>query len=251
MTVPRPAAPPFAPAAIRRAWTLLAMRPLTLLAAQALVAAILAASGVAEPWWSSAAWWPVSGVLANVVGAALLIGAVRAERLPLRALLAPAPWRRGDAVTAGLAGALLVALATLVPVWHGTLVWGDPSVGTAVLAGSLPAWAAWGSLLLFPVTTALVDVPLYAGYVRPRLAATRLGPVGAVLVVGAVLGVQAVALPFLPARTFVAWRAPMLVPYGLAVLALVTWRPRLLPAALAVAFGLALAAVVPTWLAST
>ncbi|MDF1523181.1 MAG: hypothetical protein P1P87_10225 [Trueperaceae bacterium] len=251
MTVPRPAAPPFVPAAIRRAWALLALRPLTLLAAQALVAALLAASGATEAWWSSAAWWPVSGVLANVIGGALLMAAARAERLPLRALVAPAPWRRGDVLVAAVAGALLVALATLVPVWHGTRIWGDPSVGTAVLAGPLPAWAAWGSLLLFPVTTALVDVLLYAGYVRPRLAATRLGPVGAVLVVGAVLGVQVAALPFLPARTFVAWRLPMLVPYGLALLALISWRPRLLPAALAVAFGLALAAVVPTWLAST
>jgi len=245
------AARPFGPRALRRAWALLALRPLALLAAQALVAAVLAAAGAGEPWWESAAWWPVAGVLANVACGVALIAAARADGAPLGHLVAPGRWRRGDTLVAAPAAAALAALALAAPPWIAARVYADPTAGTAVLSASLPAWAAWGALLLFPVTTALVEWPTLGGYVRPRLAATRLGPAGAALLVGAVAGAQLAALPFLPARTFVAWRATMLVPFGLAALALLSWRPRLLPAVLLVGLGLSLAAVVPLWLAST
>ena len=88
-------------------------------------------------------------------------------------------------------------------------------------------------------------LPTYA-YAQARIRGGTL----ATLVVGAALGVQHVALPFLPAWTFVEWRALMWVPYGLVMVGLLARRLHWLPW-LAVAHGLVhAAAAVLVWRAS-
>jgi hypothetical protein len=127
---------------------------------------------------------------------------------------------------------LVAAAALAVPWLWGQVVWGDVGVGLAVLTSPLPTWAALVALLAYPLSMAAVDLPTYA-YARARVGGGAL----ATLALGAALGLQHVALPFLPAWTFVEWRALMWVPYGLVVVGLLGRRPRWLPW-LAVAHGL-------------
>ena len=233
-------------AARRWAWWLVAARPATFVAAQAAIAGLLALGGTAEPWWASAAWWPVAAIVANLAGFALLRARATAEGLPLRRVVAGDGLRRRD--VAGFAAALpLVAVAALgVPWAWGVAVWGDPGVGLGVLASQLPAWVATLALLAYPLSMAVVDLPTYA-YARARVRGGAL----ATIAIGAALGLQHTALPFLPAWTFVEWRALMWVPYGLTVVGLLAWRPRWLPW-LALTHGLVHAvAAVLVWLAST
>jgi hypothetical protein len=224
--------PPEVPHAARAAWAwgLLVSRTLLFLAAQAVIVAGLAAAGTREPLWSSAAWWPISATIANLVGLALLGWRLRVEGVRWRDLLLPGPgsWRRDGLVALGLLPLIGVAGA-LPSIWIGTALWGNPAVGQALLVGPLPTWAAAVALLLFPITTAAVELPTYAGYVLPRLRSTGLPVVAAVTVVGLVLGVQHGALPFLPASQFFVWRTTMFVPFALVLIAAVAWRPRLLP----------------------
>ena len=230
----------------RWAWWLIAARPVAFVAAQAAIAGLLALGGTAEPWWASAAWWPVAAIVANVAGFALLRSRAAAERLPLRRLVMGDGLQRRD--VAGFAAALpLVAVAALVVPWAwGVAVWGDPSVGLAVLAGKLPVWVAAVVLVAYPLSMAVVDLPTYA-YARARVRGGAL----ATIAIGAALGVQHAALPFLPAWTFVEWRTLMWVPYGLTLVGLLAWRPRWLPW-LALAHGLVHAvAAALVWLAST
>jgi hypothetical protein len=219
-----------APTRTRWAWGLLASRTLAFIVAQAIVVAGLAWSGVREPLWASAAWWPVAATLANVVGLALLGWRMRVEGVRWTDLLWPVPgsWRRDGLVALALLP--LVALAGALPaVLLGNALWGDPAVGQNLLVGPLPAWAALVALLLFPATTAAVELPTYAGYVLPRLRAAGLAAGLAVLVVALVLGIQHGFLPFLPASEFFLWRTTMFVPFALVLIAAVAWRPRLLP----------------------
>ena len=230
----------------RWAWWLVAARPLAFVAAQAAIAGLLALGGTAEPWWASAAWWPIAAIVANLAGFALLRARATAERMPLRRLVWGDGLQRRDA--AGFAATLpLVGLAALLAPWAwGVAVWGDPGVGLAVLASQLPAWVATVVLVAYPASMAVVDLPTYA-YARSRVRGGAL----ATIAIGVALGVQQVALPFLPAWTFVEWRALMWVPYGLAVVGLLAWRPRWLPW-LAVTHGLVHAvAAALVWLAST
>ena len=236
----------------RWAWGLLASRTLAFVAAQSLIVALLAASGATEPWWSSAAWWPVAATLANVFGLALLAWRLRVERVGWRDLMVPAAisWRR-DGLTALALLPLLAVAAVLPPILIAQGLWSDPTVGQTLLLAPLPGWAAWTALLLFPVTTAAVELPTYGGYVLPRLRASGLPVFAAVAVVGLVLGFQHGALPFVPAAQFFAWRATAFVPFALALVGLLAWRPRLLPWFVGVHFLLDAAAGVQVWLASS
>lgn len=240
-------------AAVRRwAWGLLFLRTVTFLAAQAVVVLGLALAGAREPWWSSASWWPVTATLANLVGLALLDGRLRAEGLGWRDLLRSSGEGRGRDVLALLVTLPIIAVAAaLPPAWIGAALWGDQAVGQALLIGPLPLWAALVSLVAFPVTTAAVELPTYAGYVLPRLRASGIPVVAAVLIVGLVLGVQHGALPFLPAKDFFIWRTTMFIPFGLAIVGAIAWRPRLLPLFVGVHLLLDIAAGALVWFAST
>jgi hypothetical protein len=219
-------------AARRWAWTLVAARPASFLAAQAGIAGLLALGGAAEPWWAAAGWWPLAATLANVAGFVQLRARARAEGVPVRRLALGDGFARRDAAGFAAALPLLAAAALAVPWAWGHAVWGDPGVGFGVLASPLPAWAALLALLAYPLSMVAVDLPTYA-YARVRVGGGAL----AALAVGAALGLQHVALPFLPAWTFVEWRALMWVPYGVFVVGLLAWRPRWLPW-LAVVHGL-------------
>ena len=244
-----PARPPRA--TIRWAWGLLLGRTLLFVAAQGVVVAGLAVAGTREPWWSSAAWWPVSATIANLVGLALLGRRLRVEGVGWRGLLLPGPgsWRRDGLVALALLPLIAVAGA-LPPVWIGASLWGDPAVGQDLLIGPLPGWAALVALLLFPVSTAAVELPTYAGYVLPRLRSAGMPVVAAVAVVGLVLGAQHGALPFLPASQFFLWRTTMFVPFALVLIAALAWRPRLLPWFVAVHLLLDALAGLQVWLAA-
>jgi hypothetical protein len=233
------------------AWGLLLSRTVLFLVAQSLIAAALAAAGAREPWWSSAAWWPVSATFANLVGLGLLGWRLRVEGVRWSDLLLPvrATWRRDGLSTLALLP--VVGLAGALPsVALGTLLWGDPAVGQRLLVGPLPAWAALVALLLFPATTAAVELPTYAGYVLPRLRAAGLHVAAAVALVGLVLGVQHGALPFLPASQFFLWRTTMFVPFALVLIATLAWRPRLLPWFVAVHLLLDALAGIQVWQAA-
>ena len=234
-----------APPGRARAWPLVAARPIAFVGAQAGIAGLLAIGGAAEPWWASAAWWPFAAIVANLVGLALLRGRAAAEGVRLSELVVGDGFRMRDAAAFALALPLIAAAAVAAPWAWGVLVWGDVSVGLAVLASPLPTWAAWIALLLYPLSMAAVDLPTYA-YAQARIRGGTL----ATLVVGAALGVQHVALPFLPAWTFVEWRALMWVPYGVVMVGLLGRRLHWLPW-LAVAHGLVhAAAAVLVWRAS-
>jgi hypothetical protein len=233
------------------AWGLLVSRPLLFLVAQAAIVVGLAGAGAREPLWSSAAWWPISASIANLIGLALLGWRLRVEGVRWQDLLLPLPgsWRRDGLVALALLP--LIGIAGAVPsIWIGTALWGAPAVGQALLIGPLPTWAALVALLLFPVTTAAAELPTYAGYVLPRLRAAGLSVVAAVAVVGLVLGAQHGALPFLPASQFFLWRTTMFIPFALVLIGAVAWRPRLLPWFVAVHLVLDGLAGLQVWLAA-
>lgn len=234
------------------AWGLLISRTAAFLVAQAAIVAALAASGAPEPWWSSAAWWPVAATLANVFGLVLLAWRLRVERAGWRDLLAPTSgsWRR-DGLTALALLPPLASAGVLPQILIAGALWGDPTVGQTLLLAPLPGWAAWTALLLFPVTTAAVELPTYGGYVLPRLRAAGVPVVATVAVVGLVLGAQHGALPFVPAAQFFVWRTTAFAPLALASVGLLAWRPRLLPWLVGVHFLLDAVAGVQVWLASS
>lgn len=214
----------------RRAWTTLFARIVLFAACQALVALLQLVAGAAHPWDASVAWWPVSATVANLLTIALLARMTRAEGLPLSALWnrSALTWKRDVLWFLG-AFVVLGPIAMLPSSLLAIALWGDVNATTPIMFQALPAWVAWLTLVLFPLSIAFSELPAYAGYTLPRLQAVT-GRRGAmVLAVAAVLAAQHVALPLVFDWRFALWRALMYAPFALFIIWAIDRRPTLLP----------------------
>lgn len=209
---------------------MLVARTLLFLFFQAVVAGLYWLGRAPAAWEASAAWWPVTATLTNLAVIGLLVRLYRAEgrryreifRLNRQTLLSD---------LLALAGVLVIGLplAALPNTLLATWLWGDPQAPLALLLHPLPRWAALLSLLIFPLSIALAELPAYFAYAMPRLEAQTGSKVLAVGLSSLALAAQHGALPFLPDGRFLIWRLLMFVPFALVVGLALHWRPRLLP----------------------
>ncbi len=222
---------------------LLALRLVLFAGFQGLIALALLASGVDDPWRASAAWWPLAAVAANLVNLGVLSRALRREGSGLLELYRPArgTWKRDVLLALGVT---LVAapLAAGPNILLATALFGDPQIALDLFVQPLPMWAAIVAVVLFPITTAAAELPMYYGYLQPRLAAVvRAGWL--VLLLPAVFhALQHAALPLIFDPAFLLWRAVMFLPFAILLALALRWRPSLLPYLLVVHFLLDLQA---------
>jgi hypothetical protein len=213
----------------RRLASALGLRLAAFAAFQALVALLLAAGGSPHPWTESAAWWPLTATAANLVTLGLLAGWARAEGFALRSFYRPDRARlRRDLPVATLVTVLGAALAAGANIALATALWGAPQTALDLFVGQLPTWAVLLAVVLFPVTTAATELPLYYGYVQPRLAARGIAGWAVVTLPAAFHALQHATLPLLFDARFLTWRALMFAPFAL-LLAWAFRRPTLLP----------------------
>jgi hypothetical protein len=197
---------------------------------QALFALVFLVLGSPAPWLASVAWWPVAAVFANIVILILLQRLFHSEGGRLSSLY---KFQRGEVgkdllVVFGLlviAGPVALLPNIMVARW---LYGGSQEVG-AIFFQRLPLWAAFFSLVLFPVTNSLAELPDYMGYSMPRIAVLSQRSWLAVLLAGFFLAFQHVALPLYFDPRFMTWRLLMFIPFAVLTAALLYWRPRLLP----------------------
>jgi hypothetical protein len=213
-------------------WPLFMLICRTLLFAgiQALVAIVLLIGGSRTPWLASVAWWPIVPVYANVVTLLLLSRLFRAEGSQLTSLY---KIQRGEVGKDLLIifGLLVVAgpVALLPNILVARWLYGGSEVVGSIFFQRMPLSAAIFSLLLFPLTNALAELPTYMSYSMPRIAALSQRGWLAVLLAGFFLAFQHVALPLFFDWRFMTWRLLMFIPFALLTAALLYWRPRLLP----------------------
>ena len=151
--------------------------------AQSLFAAGYSFQGHPDPWGAAAPWFPVWGSLVDVGCLLLLAWRVRREGIRLRDLLTGFERRRvgRDLLEGG--GILLASLAV-----YGTLERQPPF-------GSLPLWAAFYSVFVWPILWAITEELTYLGYALPRLEALSGRAWLAVAIVGLGWAGQHIAQP--------------------------------------------------------
>jgi hypothetical protein len=110
----------------------------------------------------------------------------------------------------------------------GNWLFGDVAKTSAILFQPLPAWAVLLNLP-FPLTIALAELPIYYGYVMPRLEALSGRTWLAVGLAFLWHAEQHVALPLVFDWRFILWRFGMFLPFALLVALALRWRPRLMP----------------------
>lgn len=217
---------------------------------QALVAIGYASTGADAPWARSVAWWPYTATATSVLTLAALILLLRREGLRYRDLLhvEAGTWRRDAMLAAGLA-VLAVVFAIGPNLGLALLLFGDVQAPLGLFLQPLPRWAAAGALVIFPLTVAASELPVYAGYVQPRLEALTGRAVVAIGLAAGGLAIQHAALPLIFEWRFLLWRALMFVPFAVLFIVVLRWRPRLLPYLVVVHLLADLGAAVQVWTA--
>jgi hypothetical protein len=201
---------------------LMALRLISLLLAQGLLALGLWLAGEREPWWASGAWWPWSLTLANSVALGWWWRTRRPNPPPLRPAVDP-PEPQPTAALRQLPLLLLAAIAPPLLLAHA--LWPDPNVARWLLTGADPPLHAWVVLLLAPLSSALVELPLLRQLLHRGRGPTPLRVIALALAFSA----QHALHPFVPAMSFFLWRSLMSIPLWLFYAISLARRPRLLP----------------------
>jgi len=197
-------------------WGMLLLRSALALLLQSVVALGFLLAGSAAPWRAAADWWLAWLTVVNLVCIALLSKLMGQEGLRFRDLLAPSKEERGkDLRWVALALVVGAPLALVPNVTLGNALWGSAGVGASLSFRPLPPPGALLLLAVFPLTQGLAELPVYFGYVMPRLSVRTGRPRLAWFAAAAALAAQHVFLPLLFDWRFVVWRLLMFAPFAL------------------------------------
>jgi len=221
----------------RRAWGMLALRSSLSCALLLLVAAVYGFGGDADPIKAASAWWLWFVTIANVACLTLMVRFGRQEGVRLRDIYfaSRATWK-GDLAWFLLAG-IGSAVVAMPP---GTLLaqalWGDANFPNNLLFRPLPLWAIYPLFLLMPTTQALAELPIYWGYVAPRLRAAGMNRWLVIGIVGFALSIQHMFFSFQLDWRYNLWLAVKFLPFALWTGFVMDRRPTTLPYLMALHF---------------
>lgn len=208
----------------------LVLRTILFAAIQAMIALVFFASRNENSWQTSAAWWTVVAAAANLVTIFVLIGFYHAEGGDYREAVVLNREHLGKDLLAVLGLLIVAGPITVLPNYFvANALFGGMEEANALFILPLPLWAAIIGLVVFPATIAFAELPLYFGYVMPRLEALGSPKWLAVLIPSFFLGAQHCALPLIFDWRFMVWRFVMFLPFALLLGIALRWRPRLLP----------------------
>ena len=214
----------------RSAWLMLFSRFILFAGIQALLAFAIYLAGSENAWGASAAWWPLTVTITNLICVALLIRLFRAE--------GKSYWDIFRIERKHVLGDLLVMLGLFIiagPVSYfpnpmlSTALFGDPQKVLPFIVRPLPLWVVYASILLFPITQGLAELPTYFGYVMPRFESNGMRPWLAITLPSLMLSFQHIAVPLLFDVRYILWRGLMFIPFAFFAGIVLHWRPRFLP----------------------
>jgi membrane protease YdiL (CAAX protease family) len=190
----------------------LLMRGALSLLAQALVAGLFRRRGRPDSWNAAAAWWMVHSTLADLGCLFVLHLLLRREGLALRDQLGFNRRRPGSDVKTGLVGVAVAGVAGGVSTALSRPFYGS-DVPPLISVVRVPWWARVYGIVVWPAIWSVTEELVYLGYALPRLEA-RLGSTkrAAALVIACWGPLQHLALPALPDRRYLAYRAVTATP---------------------------------------
>ena len=211
-------------------WIMLVFRTVIFLVFQALIATIFILSGTPMPWDASAGWWLITASFGSLATIFLLVRLYRREELNYWSLFHFQRRTLGLDMLTSL-GILVIAVpvAMLPNMLLVKELFGDQQIALDMLIRPLPLWAVGLSLMFFPISIALSELPNYFAYVLPRLEVKTGHSWLAIGLTSFWLSAQHVSLPFLPDARFILWRLIMFLPFALMLAVILRWRLRLLP----------------------
>jgi len=211
-------------------WIMLFSRISLFIGIQVLFALGFLLAGSSAAWESSANWWPFVITIANFICIALLVRLFRQEGKRFWDIFRIQKEHiKSDLLV--LVGILIILgpVAFLPNIWLGGLLFGDPQRSLDLMLRPLPLWAAYASIVLFPVTQGLAELATYFAYAMPRLESQGMARWLAVSFASLMLAFQHIGVPFLFDARYIVWRGLMFIPFAFLAGIVMRWRPRMLP----------------------
>jgi hypothetical protein len=210
----------------------LALLPSRLVLFAAFQALIAAAIWLLQGTFSltgAAIYWPFAAFGANCATVLILRRALRKEGLQLRDIYR---FREGGVGKDVLATVVIFVAAAPLAMFPNMILanalFGGADAVTPLMFGRMPLPLALLTVT-FPLSIAFAELPLYLGYITPRLNVLTGRRVGSALIAAFFLALQHCTLPLVPDVRFIIWRFGMFLPLALLLALAFTWRPRLLP----------------------
>ena len=197
---------------------------------QVLISVLLGLAAVKNPWQASSAWWLVTAALTNIVTILLLMRLLKKEgKTYFQVFRFEKQHVKKDLLV--LLGIILLSgpVAMLPSMLGGQWIFGSTEAANNLLIQPLPLWAAWAALIIFPISIAFAELPLYFGYLMPRLEKHFENKWLAILLPVLFLAAQHMTLPLILNGQFIFWRLIAFLPFALMLGLFIHWRPRLLP----------------------
>lgn len=213
-----------------QSWLMLISRLGLFITTQALFALGFLLAGSATAWEAAANWWPFAVTITNLICAFLMIHLFSQEGKRFWDIFRiQKEFIKKDLLALLGITILMGPIAFLPNIWLGSLLFNDPQQSLDLLVRPLPMWAVVASILLFPITQGLAEIPTYFAYVMPRFKQQGMPAWLAVSLPSLFLGIQHCAVPLLFDLPFFTWRLLMYIPFAFQVGIVLHWRPRLLP----------------------
>jgi hypothetical protein len=214
----------------RRIWSMLGLRSALTFTLLLLTAGTFAFLGKAQPVLASSAFWLWFITITNLVCLFLMVRFSKLEGLRLRDLFFfnRSTWK-GD-LKWMLPATIGTAVFAMPPgILLARLLWTDPNIPNELLFQPIPLALIYPLFLLMPVTQALAELPVYWGYVYPRLRGTGMNRWLVIILVGFTLSIQHLFLSFQPDWRFNLWLGVKFLPFALWIGFVVDRRPTVLP----------------------
>lgn len=214
----------------KKVWGMLMLRSMLSFLFLLLLALAFKLNGSQSAIKASSAWWLWIVTITNLTCIILLARLGKQESLRLRDLFFfnPQSWKAdlrwllvsliGIALFVQLPGNLL-----------SKLLWGNTTYPIHLLIQPLPVLAIYPLMLLMPTTQALAELPVYWGYVAPRLRALGMNRWLVIAVVGFALSIQHMFFSFQLDWRYDLWLALKYLPFALWTGYVVDRRPTVLP----------------------
>ena len=211
-------------------WIMLVSRISLFIGIQAIFALGFLMVGSTDAWENAANWWPFVVTIANFICLALIIHLFTKDGKRF--------WDIFRFHKDHIKSDLLILLGLIIllgPISYfpnvllGGYLFGDPQRTLDLLVRPLPLWAVYASIILFPVTQGLAELPTYFAYVMPELESQGVRRWLAVTIPSIMLGIQHIGVPFLFHPSYLVWRGLMFIPFAFLIGIVLHWRPRLLP----------------------
>ena len=189
-----------------------------------------AAALVLSSWIETEKYWMLIASITNIASVGLLVIYYRDEGVEyISTLRFDRELFRRDLITS--AGLFLVSIpVVLVPSYALSLwLWGDTTYYHGVLFQQLPLYLTYLLLVIFPLSIAFAELPMYFGFIMPRLSKRLRSKFWALLLPVALLSIQHCTLPLVFDLKFIVFRGLMYLPFALVLGIALYKRPSLLP----------------------